>query len=80
MTERLTEVVARFGYRHEAELAKGYLDDAGIESMILADDAGGAYAGMTFSRSARIVVNTEDAVEAVRVLREAGVLGNGVDG
>jgi hypothetical protein len=72
--DRFTEVVARFGYRHEAELAKGYLDDAGIEAALIADDAGGAYAGMTFSHAASLVVRTEDAVNAVNVLREAGVL------
>ncbi|MHC4067449.1 MAG: hypothetical protein ACYSUI_23505, partial [Planctomycetota bacterium] len=37
--------VARFGSRHDAEMALGYLKDAGIEAALLVDDAGGAFFG-----------------------------------
>jgi hypothetical protein len=74
-----TETVARFGYRHEAELAQGYLNDAGIASLLVTDDAGGAYAGMMFTRAARLVVRAGDLARARRVLEEAGVLGDAPD-
>ena len=32
-------IVARFHYRHEGELARGYLETAGVESVLLIDDA-----------------------------------------
>ncbi len=35
-----TKIVARFHYRHEGELAQGYLRDAGVESILFVDDAG----------------------------------------
>jgi hypothetical protein len=61
-------VVARFYYRHEAEFAKSYLDAAGIESAIFADDAGGAEVALSFSNSVRLLVRPEDAEYARAVL------------
>ena len=68
-----TTIIARFGYRHEGELAKGYLDDAGIDAMLLVDDAAGVEAGMAFVNKARLVVRNEDAERARDVLRSAGI-------
>jgi hypothetical protein len=73
MNEADTTVVARFGYRHEAELAKGFLDDAGIDSMLAVDDASGIEVGMAFVNKARLVVRMEDAERARTVLRDAGI-------
>lgn len=70
-----TERIAEFGARHEAELARGFLEDAGIESMIDADDAGGNL-GLTLENEAFLVVRAEDAERARAVLAEAGVLGD----
>lgn len=68
-----TEVVARFAQRHQAELAIGYLDDAGVEAILAVDDAGGNL-GVALEFDARIVVRAEDAPRAREVLRDAGVL------
>jgi hypothetical protein len=68
-----TTIIARFGYRHEGELAKGYLHDAGIDAMLFIDDAGGIEAGMAFVNKARLVVRNEDAGRARDVLRSAGI-------
>lgn len=68
-----TEKIADFAYRHEAELAKGYLDDAGIESFLLVDDAGGNL-GLTLENDAAILVRSADAEKAREVLREAGMI------
>lgn len=77
MSEDRTVVVATFNRRHEAELARGFLSDAGIEAAVSADDGGGAFGlPLTFSASsfATVSVRSEDEAEARAVLREAGFL------
>lgn len=69
-----TMIVARFHYRHEGELAQGYLRDAGLESILFVDDAGGADCGLAFVNPARLVVRIEDEAEAVELLRDLGYL------
>ena len=69
-----TTIVARFHYRHEAEMAHGYLESAGVDSALLIDDAGGMDVGLAFVNPARIVVRTEDEERARRVLVDAGML------
>lgn len=70
-------VVARFHYRHQAELADGYLRDAGIESALFIDDAGGMEVGLAFSNPARLLVRPSDLAEAREVLEGAGMLESG---
>ncbi len=69
-----TTIVARFHYRHEAELAHGYLESAGVNSMLHIDDAGGMDVGLAFVTPARIVVRVEDEERARQVLVDAGML------
>jgi ribosomal protein L21 len=69
-----TTVVARFHYRHEGELAHGYLDSAGVNAVLLIDDAGGMDVGLAFVNPARIVVRVEDEARARAVLLDAGML------
>ncbi len=69
-----TTIVARFHYRHEAELAHGYLESAGVNSMLHIDDAGGMDVGLAFVNPARIVVRVEDEERARQVLVDAGML------
>ena len=69
-----TTIVARFHYRHEGELAQGYLRGVGVESILFMDDAGGADCGMAFVNPGRLVVRLEDEVEAVELLRDLGYL------
>jgi hypothetical protein len=64
-----TTVVATFTYRHEAEMARSFLELEGIEAMVATDDAGGAYPGI-ISR-ARVIVRSEDADAAREVLHRA---------
>lgn len=60
--------VARFGYRHEAEMALGILEDEGIPGVVLADDVGGQYPGVI--GAARLVVPDAFAERAREVLAE----------
>lgn len=62
--------IARFTYRHDAEYARGFLEDAGVPSQLLVDDAAGHLA---FSNTAALVVRAEDAVRARTVLDDADV-------
>ena len=71
-----TTIVARFHYRHEAELAHGYLESAGVESALLIDDAGGMDVGMAFVNPARLVVRVEDESRARDVLIDVGMSEN----
>lgn len=68
-------VIARYGRRHEAEFARGFLEDAGIPAVVAADDAGGADLGLGFARSVPLLVRSEDAERARRVLREVDLPG-----
>lgn len=67
-------VLATFRYRHEAELARGVLEDEGIPSMLEADDGGGSYAGLSLSTQPRIRVRPEDEERARQLLEDAGLL------
>ena len=69
-----TTVVARFHYRHEAELAHGYLGSAGVDAALLIDDAGGMDVGLAFVNPARLVVRADDEERARRVLIDVGIL------
>jgi Putative prokaryotic signal transducing protein len=62
-------VVATYGSRPEAGLAKGALEDAGIRAMIQADTAGGMREHLAWSGAGfRILVREEDATVARDVL------------
>ena len=61
-------VVHTFMSRPEADMAKSALDAAGIESMVLGDDAGGLQPGLWDGRGVAIVVNTDDAKAASEIL------------
>jgi hypothetical protein len=73
-----TEIIARYGTRYEAELAQGFLENAGIESALVTDDAGGALAGLGLTNP-RLLVRLEDAKKARAALEEAGALGEETD-
>ena len=66
-------VLRSFGYRHEAEFAKFALESASIPSVLLADDAGGAEAGLSFANPARLMVRREDIDAAARIVMHLGL-------
>jgi hypothetical protein len=53
--------------RSDAELAQGALEAAGIESVVAADDAGGAYP-FDLSGGVRLLVDESDAKDAAAIL------------
>ena len=64
-------VLREFGNRIDAELFQGLLADRGVEALIRADDAGGAYPSLSALRGVQLLVRTEDAESAETILREA---------
>jgi hypothetical protein len=60
--------VSTFRSTADAQIAKGILDEAGIESLIRSDNAGGMYPAMA---AAEILVNAEDVIEATKTLEAA---------
>ena len=67
-----TVVAGTFASRYEAEFARETLHAAGIDSILLADDAGGAYAGLSFTGQARLLVRSSDVMRAKALISEAG--------
>jgi putative signal transducing protein len=61
-------VVSRFRSTADAEIAKGILDEAEIESMIRSDNAGGMYPAMA---EAELLVRAEDLDRASATLRSS---------
>jgi hypothetical protein len=61
-------VVHTFSSRPEAEVAKSALDAAGIEAMVMADDAGGTQPGFWEGRGVAVVVNAEHEQAAREIL------------
>ena len=68
-------LVARFNLRPEAEVARGFLEEAGVSSVLQVDDGGGAFgAPLSYSINsfAGLLVLETDADQARQVLSDAG--------
>ena len=67
-------VLGRYRWRHEAEMARGLLEDAGVAALVSADDAGGALGGIGLPPDGlpvRLLVRAEDLELAREVLAPA---------
>lgn len=62
-------VVASFRSTPEAQIAKGILDEVGIESMLRSDNAGGMYPAIG---GVELLVRTEDVEKASDALHTDG--------
>ena len=65
--------VSTFRSTADAQIAKGILDEAGIESMIRSDNAGGMYPALD---GADLLVRAEDLIKANEALHGAIVSQN----
>lgn len=61
-------IIATFPSRTLAALAASLLEADGIETFILADDAGGAYPMLQFLRGVKLLVAPEDEARAREIL------------
>jgi hypothetical protein len=61
-------VLQTFYNRIEAEMVQGILEAEGIETVIMADDAGGTYPMLQFLRGVKLMVAAEDKHRAQEIL------------
>jgi hypothetical protein len=61
-------VLQIFYNRIEAEMAQGILESEGIETVIMADDAGGTYPMLQFLRGVKLMVAAEEKARAPQIL------------
>jgi hypothetical protein len=61
-------VIRRFSYRHEAEVARSFLDGHGIAARVTSDDCGSVDPALGLVRGACLVVADENAARAVELL------------
>lgn len=64
------ETVEVYSSRTEAELAKGYLENMGIETRITADDAGELYPSLGAVRGVKLLTRPKDAEKARGLLKD----------
>jgi hypothetical protein len=64
------QVVGRYQLDHEAELARAVLEAAGIQAVIMSDEAGSMLPGLRILFPIRVAVADEDAEAALDVLAD----------
>jgi|GEM_PF-1731132 len=62
-------VLKTYIHRYEAEIAKGLLDEKGIDNMISDDDVGGFRPGMIIGESIQLIVNENDLSKAKEIIK-----------
>ena len=66
MTSRV--VLRTFNYRREAEVVKGFLASAGIDSFVISDDCGAVDPALEYGRGTHLLVEEGDLHRAAEVL------------
>ena len=61
-------VIATFRHRHEGETAQSFLSDAGIRSVMSADDVRGRRRDVLSASLVRVIVRVQDAERARSIL------------
>lgn len=70
-TTQESVVVAAYPNRHDAEIAKAYLEEEGIDSFISADDV---HTVVQYTQGARLTVLAHEAARALEALQKAALL------
>ena len=65
----MPNIIREFLHRHEAGIAKGLLDENGIECVLEPDDCGGLRAAMSFGATIKLIVKNEDVEKAIEILK-----------
>ena len=74
-SQQQSTVVASYSTRHDAEMARDYLDEAGISAFMRVDDAGGMHPELQRVHGVHLVVLGNGAArQAHKALQEAGML------
>jgi hypothetical protein len=67
-------LIATFSNDIEAEIAKGHVESAGIEALVINNDAGGMLPTLQETEGVKLLVSRSDAIEAKRILRERNLI------
>lgn len=67
--------IVHYKHRYEADMARGFLDDAGIPCSLASDSAAGGVSYIGGLAGAWVIVGDADAEAAVEVLEDAGMRG-----
>jgi hypothetical protein len=70
-----TTVVATYLARHDAEMARSFLADQGIDSFVIADDV---HVPLQLTQGARLLVMRSQAQKAYDALVDANMMGGSV--
>lgn len=69
-----TAVIATYTTRRDAEVAKDYLDDQGIQTFVSTDDAGGMHPQLQRPHGVKLLGMSSVAQDAYTMLEEVGLL------
>ena len=70
-------VLKTYIHRYEADIAKGLLDEKGIDNMISDEDVGGFRTGMIIGDTIKLIVNGKDLEKAKEVIKILGKFPSG---
>lgn len=65
--------IKTYSSRHDAELAKSFLEAHGIDAVVSGDDYGGIHPGLSFATGVRLLVKEADVEKAKSIFHEAGI-------
>ena len=65
-------ILKTYIHRYEADIAKGLLDEKGIDNMISDEDVGGFRTGMIIGDTIKLIVNEKDLKKAKKVIKILG--------
>lgn len=65
-------ILKTYIHRYEADIAKGLLDEKGIDNMISDEDVGGFRTGMIIGDTIKLIVNEKDLEKAKEVIKILG--------
>ena len=63
-------IVASYGNDFDAEIAKGHLESAGIEAIVIKDDGGGMLPSLQSNEGVKVMVSQKNEQKALQVLQE----------
>lgn len=67
-------LIATFRNDIDAEMAKSHIESAGIEALVVKDDAGGMLPSLQDTEGVRLMVGRSDAENARKVLEEKNLI------
>jgi hypothetical protein len=67
-------VLGIFSNDIDAEMAKGHVESAGIDAIVLKDDVGGMFPTLQETEGVKLMVSRSDAEKAKRILQQRNLI------